>query len=63
VREHPLREQARGQLMLPSNRAGRRAEALETFRGGRESSIEEVGIEPGPRLRDLHDAILRDDPR
>ncbi|MFI9387088.1 BTAD domain-containing putative transcriptional regulator [Kutzneria sp. NPDC052558] len=62
VREHPLREQARGQLMLAQYRAGRRAEALETFRGGRESSIEEVGIEPGPALRDLHDAILRDDP-
>ncbi|MFC0438199.1 AfsR/SARP family transcriptional regulator [Kutzneria buriramensis] len=62
VREHPLREQARAQLMLAQYRAGRRAEALETFRGGRQSSIEEIGIEPGPELRDLHAAILRDDP-
>jgi len=48
--------------MLAQYRAGRRAEALETFRGGRESSIEESASNPALALRDLHDAILRDDP-
>jgi DNA-binding SARP family transcriptional activator len=62
VREYPLREQVRAQLMLAQYRAGRRAEALETFRAGRQHFIEEIGIEPGPALRELHDAILRDDP-
>ncbi|MBO0824838.1 MAG: transcriptional regulator, partial [Actinobacteria bacterium] len=62
TQEHPLREQLRAQLMLAQYRAGRRAEALATFRLGREHSLEEIGIEPGPALRALHDAILRDDP-
>lgn len=62
VAEHPLREQVRAQLMLAQYRAGRRAEALQTFRTGRRCSIEEVGVEPGPTLHNLHDAILRDDP-
>lgn len=62
AREYPLREQIRAQLMLAQYRAGRRAEALETFRVGRRHLIEEIGIEPGPELQNLHDAILRDDP-
>jgi DNA-binding SARP family transcriptional activator len=62
VREHPLREQSRGLLMLAQYRSGRRAEALETFRDGRTQSIEEFGLEPGPALQNLQQAILRDDP-
>lgn len=62
TQEHPLREQLRAQLMLAQYRAGRRAEALATYRLGREHSLEEIGIEPGPALRTLNDAILRDDP-
>ncbi|HEX3781998.1 MAG TPA: BTAD domain-containing putative transcriptional regulator [Pseudonocardiaceae bacterium] len=62
TQEYPLREQLRAQLMLAQYRAGRRAEALTTFRVGRQHSVDEVGIEPGPALRNLHDAILRDDP-
>ncbi|WP_232246589.1 AfsR/SARP family transcriptional regulator [Kitasatospora mediocidica] len=62
VREHPLRERTRHSLMLAQYRAGRRAEALETFREGRRLLIGELGIEPGPALQELHDAILRDDP-
>ncbi|WP_146258961.1 AfsR/SARP family transcriptional regulator [Streptomyces tateyamensis] len=61
VREHPLRERTRHSLMLAQYRAGRRAEALETFRDGRQVLIEELGIEPGPALHELHDAVLRDD--
>lgn len=62
VSQYPLREQSRSYLMLAQYRSGQRADALETFRQGREQSIEELGLEPGPQLRDLHDAILRDDP-
>ncbi|MEU7578416.1 BTAD domain-containing putative transcriptional regulator [Streptomyces sp. NPDC041068] len=62
TREHPLRERPRTQLMLAQYRAGRRAEALEVFREGRSRFIEELGLEPGPALIELHDAILRDDP-
>ncbi|AUG78211.1 transcriptional regulator [Kitasatospora sp. MMS16-BH015] len=62
VQEHPLRENARHSLMLAQYRAGRRAEAMETFRDGRRRFIDELGLEPGAALQQLHDAILRDDP-
>ncbi len=62
VREHPLRERLRHHLMLAQYRSGRRADAMETFREARSLFIEELGIEPGPDLRELHDAVLRDDP-
>jgi DNA-binding SARP family transcriptional activator/class 3 adenylate cyclase/tetratricopeptide (TPR) repeat protein len=61
VRERPLRERARGQLMLALYRCGRQAEALEGFREARQRLIDEVGIEPGVSLRELHEAILRQD--
>ncbi|MCZ0987173.1 AfsR/SARP family transcriptional regulator [Streptomyces diastatochromogenes] len=62
VREHPLRERTRHHLMLAQYRSGRRAEAMATFREARAQFIEELGMEPGPDLQGLHDAILRDDP-
>ncbi|WP_330299309.1 AfsR/SARP family transcriptional regulator [Streptomyces sp. NBC_00503] len=62
VREHPLRERTRHHLMLAQYRSGRRADAMETFRDARRQLIDELGIEPGPDLQELHDAILRDDP-
>ncbi|HEY0697992.1 MAG TPA: BTAD domain-containing putative transcriptional regulator, partial [Micromonospora sp.] len=61
VREHPLRERLRGQLMLALYRAGRQAEALETYRVGRELLIEQLGLEPGEDLRQLEAAILTGD--
>ncbi|MFD7864517.1 BTAD domain-containing putative transcriptional regulator [Streptomyces sp. NPDC057682] len=62
VREHPLRERTRHHLMLAQYRSGRRAEALETFRDARRHFIDELGLEPGPDLQELHDAVLADDP-
>ncbi|MER7015398.1 BTAD domain-containing putative transcriptional regulator [Saccharopolyspora sp. NPDC000359] len=62
VEEKPLREQTRAQLMLAQYRAGRRAEAMRTFRQGRQHFIDEIGLEPGPVLQELHEAILNDDP-
>ena len=61
VREQPLRERARGQLMLALYRCGRQAEALEDFREARQKLIDELGVEPGAALRELHEAILRQD--
>ncbi|MFJ9691457.1 AfsR/SARP family transcriptional regulator [Kitasatospora sp. NPDC101183] len=61
IRENGLREQARAQLMLAQYRSGRRAEALETYREARRLFVDELGIEPGPMLRKLHDAVLADD--
>ena len=58
VREHPLREGLRGQLMLALYRCGRQAEALEIYRAGRAAFVEELGIEPGPALRELQERIL-----
>ena len=62
VREHPLRERLRGFLMLALYRSGRQAEALETYRQGRQLLDDELGLEPGPELRELERAILAHDP-
>lgn len=61
VRDNPLREGARGNLMVAHYHSGRRAEALAVFQDGRRHLIEELGIEPGPVLQGIHDALLRDD--
>ncbi|MFF1763783.1 BTAD domain-containing putative transcriptional regulator [Streptomyces sp. NPDC058251] len=61
VRAHPMRERTRLHLITAQYRSGRRAEAMETFRLGRRLFINELGLEPGPALRELHDAILHDD--
>jgi YVTN family beta-propeller protein len=62
VREHPLREQLRRQLMLALYRSGRQAEALETYRRGRTGLVAELGLEPGPELQRLERQILSHDP-
>src|SRR5919198_4471914 len=60
--EHPLRERLRAQLMLALYRCGREAEALEVYREGRRALVDELGLEPSRQLRELHEAILRQDP-
>jgi DNA-binding SARP family transcriptional activator len=59
---YPVRERFRGQLMEALARAGRQAEALEAYRQAREALVDELGIEPGPQLRLLHQQILAGDP-
>ncbi len=61
VAEHPLRERVRGQAMLALYRSGRQADALAAYRTGRARLVEQLGVEPGPALRGLERAILRQD--
>jgi DNA-binding SARP family transcriptional activator len=61
AREHPLREHVQAQLMLAYYRCGRQAEALEAFRRVRASLVDELGVEPGPELCELHQRILAAD--
>src|SRR5207344_1453081 len=49
-------------LMLGLYRAGRQAEALETFQRTRRELVDELGIEPGPALQRLEREILVQDP-
>ena len=62
VDEHPLRERLRGQLMLALYRCGRQAEALDTYRDGRTRLVTDLGLEPGPALRELEARILEQSP-
>src|SRR5262245_12773247 len=60
--EHPLRERFHAQLMLALYRSSRQADALEVFADTRRTLIEQLGVEPGPELRDLQRRILDHDP-
>lgn len=60
VADHSLREHPREQLMVALYRAGRRAEALGVYQVTRRLFLDELGIEPGARLRRIRDAILTD---
>jgi DNA-binding SARP family transcriptional activator/pimeloyl-ACP methyl ester carboxylesterase len=59
---HPLRERLWSLRMLSLYRAGRQADALRAYRDLRAILADELAIEPGPALRDLHTGILRQDP-
>ena len=62
VAKHPQRERLRVQLMLALYRSGRQEEALRVYVETRKRLVDELGLEPGQRLRDLEQAILRQDP-
>ncbi|MGP3753864.1 BTAD domain-containing putative transcriptional regulator [Streptomyces sp. IBSNAI001] len=60
---YPLRDALRGSLMLALYRGGRQADALAVYGEGRRLLADELGLEPGPRLRRLQAEILADTPR
>jgi DNA-binding SARP family transcriptional activator len=63
VERHPVRERLRAHLMLALYRSGRQAEALNVYQDARRTLVDQLGIEPGRDLQELHRAILRQDVR
>ncbi|MFS8101407.1 winged helix-turn-helix domain-containing protein [Lentzea alba] len=59
TRRHPLRDRLWGHLMLALYRSGQQAGALAAYRQVSELLAEELGIDPTPALRELHEQILR----
>jgi DNA-binding SARP family transcriptional activator len=62
IAAYPYRERLRAQLMLALYRSDRQADALQVYQDARRQLVEELGIEPGDRLRELERAILAQDP-
>jgi DNA-binding SARP family transcriptional activator len=58
VEAHPLRERLWAQLMVALHGADRQADALAAYRRLRRTLVEQLGVEPGGTVRDLHQAIL-----
>jgi DNA-binding SARP family transcriptional activator len=61
--EHPLREALAERLMLALYRCGRRGDALAAFRRLRQALRDELGVEPGAELAELHRSMLRGETR
>jgi DNA-binding SARP family transcriptional activator len=61
VAAEPLRERALGQLMLALYHSGRQADALRVYQDARRALVDELGLDPGPQLQELHAQILRQD--
>ena len=59
VEQHPLREHLRAQLMLALYRSGRQADALAAYQNARRVLVEQLAVEPSAPLRQLEQAILR----
>ncbi|MPZ28885.1 MAG: SARP family transcriptional regulator, partial [Micromonosporaceae bacterium] len=62
VGQHPHREGLHRALMLVLYRTGRQADALSAYRRARTLLADELGLDPGPELQRLHQAILNRDP-
>src|SRR5262245_5556307 len=62
IATHPLRERLRALVRGARYRAGRQAEALQTYRAARREPADELGLEPSEQLRRLEQSILQQDP-
>ena len=60
---HPFREGLWSLLMTALYRVGRQADALDAYQKARHHLVEQLGVEPGPRLRELESLILGQDER
>ncbi|MET8761102.1 BTAD domain-containing putative transcriptional regulator [Lentzea sp. NPDC004782] len=58
VRRYPLRETFSAQLMLALHRSNQQAEALAVYQEVRDRLVDELGVDPGPRLREAHEQVL-----
>jgi DNA-binding SARP family transcriptional activator len=61
VERHALDERLWGLLVVAHYQSGRQAEALRTYQRARTVLVEELGTEPGPVLREIEQAVLRQD--
>jgi DNA-binding SARP family transcriptional activator len=62
IAEDPLSERFRCQYMQVLYRSGRIREALDAYQDARTTLLDELGVEPGPALRELHRQILNREP-
>ena len=62
VARYPFRERSWEQLMLALYRDGRQGDALAAYQQARQTLRSELGIDPGPRLQELHNQVLAGDP-
>jgi predicted ATPase/DNA-binding SARP family transcriptional activator len=62
VSHHPFRERLRAAHMRALHRSGRTSEALDSFQELRSRLADELGLDPGPELTALHQAVLAGDP-
>jgi DNA-binding SARP family transcriptional activator len=62
AREHGLRERMQRLRLIALYRCGRQAEALEAYRTTWRRLVDELGVEPGPELKELERMILEHDP-
>jgi DNA-binding SARP family transcriptional activator len=59
---YPMFESFHAQYMLALYRSGRQSQAFETYRRFRTTLVEELGVDPSRRLRQLHQSLLSSDP-
>jgi DNA-binding SARP family transcriptional activator len=60
--DHSLHENLHAQLMLALYRSGRREHAIAQFHGLRQRLLDQLGLDPVPRMQRLHEAIVAGDP-